>query len=58
MKRNWPNFNCNLLVFHSIAGISDYKDGITIKKWQNFASLQAAAVMKSIVCGMDAPAID
>lgn len=37
------------------AGISDYKDGTTTKKWQNYASLAAAAVMKSIICGMDAP---
>ena len=36
-------------------GISDYKDGTTTRKWQNFASLAAASVLKSIICGMDAP---
>ena len=38
-----------------LTGISDYKDGTTTKKWQNHASLAAAAVMKSIICAMDAP---
>ncbi|XP_037919335.1 uncharacterized protein LOC119656799 isoform X2 [Hermetia illucens] len=41
--------------FILVKGISDYKDGTTTKKWQNFASLAAAAVMKSIICAMDAP---
>lgn len=36
-------------------GISDYKDGMSTRKWQNYASLAAAAVMKSIICAMDAP---
>ncbi|TMW52491.1 hypothetical protein DOY81_002451 [Sarcophaga bullata] len=41
--------------FIIIKGISDYKDGTTTRKWQNFASLAAASVLKSIICGMDAP---
>ncbi|XP_053682658.1 uncharacterized protein LOC128733081 isoform X2 [Sabethes cyaneus] len=41
--------------FIVIKGISDYKDGTTSKKWQNYASLAAAAVMKTIICAMDAP---
>lgn len=41
--------------FILVKGISDYKDGTTSKKWQNYASLAAAAVMKTIVCAMDAP---
>ncbi len=43
------------LFFQSIQGISDYKDGLSTRKWQNYASLAAAAVMKSVICGMDAP---
>lgn len=38
-----------------LSGISDYKDGTSTRKWQNYSSLAAAAVMKSIICGMDAP---
>lgn len=41
--------------FLVVKGISDYKDGTTTKKWQNYASLSAASVMKAIVCAMDAP---
>lgn len=41
--------------FLVVKGISDYKDGTMTKKWQNYASLCAASVMKSIVCAMDAP---
>lgn len=41
--------------FLVVKGIADYKDGTTTKKWQNYASLSAASVMKSIVCAMDAP---
>lgn len=41
--------------FLLVKGISDYKDGTTTKKWQNYASLAAASVMKSIICAMDAP---
>jgi hypothetical protein len=41
--------------FMLIKGISDYKDGFTNKKWQNYASLYAASVMKSIICAMDKP---
>ncbi|XP_067639498.1 uncharacterized protein [Eurosta solidaginis] len=41
--------------FILVKGISDYKDGMSTRKWQNFASLAAAAVVKSIICGMDAP---
>ncbi|XP_055304236.1 uncharacterized protein LOC129569424 isoform X2 [Sitodiplosis mosellana] len=41
--------------FIIVKGISDYKDGITTKKWQNYASLAAAAVTKSIICALDAP---
>lgn len=41
--------------FLVVKGISDYKDGTTTKKWQNYSSLCAASVMKSIVCAMDAP---
>ncbi|XP_055604286.1 uncharacterized protein LOC129752512 isoform X4 [Uranotaenia lowii] len=41
--------------FILVKGISDYKDGTTSKKWQNYASLAAAAVMKTIICAMDAP---
>lgn len=41
--------------FMLVKGISDYKDGMSTKKWQNYASLAAASVMKSIICAMDAP---
>lgn len=41
--------------FILVKGISDYKDGTSTRKWQNFSSLAAASVMKSIICGMDAP---
>ena len=41
--------------FILVKGIADYKDGTTSRKWQNYASLAAAAVMKTIVCAMDAP---
>lgn len=41
--------------FILVKGVSDYKDGTTSKKWQNYASLAAAAVMKTIICAMDAP---
>lgn len=41
--------------FVMIKGIADYKDGTSTKKWQNYASLAAASVMKSIICAMDAP---
>ena len=41
--------------FLLVKGISDYKDGTSTKKWQNYASLAAASVMKSIICAMDAP---
>lgn len=41
--------------FILVKGISDYKDGMSTKKWQNYSSLAAAAVMKSIICAMDAP---
>lgn len=44
-----------MCVFMIRAGISDYKDGTSTRKWQNYAALSAAAVMKSIICGMDAP---
>lgn len=41
--------------FMLIKGISDYKDGTSTKKWQNYSSLAAASVMKSIICAMDSP---
>ncbi|XP_058064092.1 uncharacterized protein LOC131213896 isoform X1 [Anopheles bellator] len=41
--------------FILVKGIADYKDGTTSKKWQNHASLAAAAVMKTIICAMDPP---
>lgn len=41
--------------FILVKGVSDYKDGTTSKKWQNYASVAAAAVMKTIICAMDAP---
>lgn len=41
--------------FILVKGIADYKDGCSTKKWQNYSALAAAAVMKSIVCAMDAP---
>jgi nucleoside phosphorylase len=41
--------------FMLIKGISDYKDGTSTKKWQNYASLAAASVMKALICMMDAP---
>ncbi|XP_022208523.2 uncharacterized protein LOC111064952 isoform X4 [Drosophila obscura] len=41
--------------FVLVKGISDYKDGMSTRKWQNFAALSAAAVVKSVICGMDAP---
>lgn len=39
----------------NVTGISDYKDGLSNKKWQNYASLAAASVVKSVICAMDAP---
>lgn len=48
------NLNFILFCLYS-SGISDYKDGMTTRKWQNYAALSAAAVMKSVICGMDAP---
>lgn len=53
MKCLYFGTDYNLCYVHT--GISDYKDGLTNKKWQNHASLAAAAVVKSIICGMDAP---
>lgn len=41
--------------FICIRGISDYKDGTRRKEWQPYAALAAASVMKSIICGMEAP---
>ncbi|XP_034671463.1 uncharacterized protein LOC117903494 isoform X3 [Drosophila subobscura] len=41
--------------FILVKGISDYKDGMSTRKWQNFAALSAASVVKSVICGMDAP---
>ncbi|XP_043071892.1 uncharacterized protein LOC6564579 isoform X4 [Drosophila grimshawi] len=41
--------------FILVKGIADYKDGMSTRKWQNYASLSAAAVVKSVICGMDAP---
>ncbi|XP_076257616.1 uncharacterized protein LOC143194790 isoform X1 [Rhynchophorus ferrugineus] len=41
--------------FVCIRGISDYKDGTRRKEWQPYASLAAASVMKSIICGLEAP---
>lgn len=41
--------------FILVKGVSDYKDGTTSKKWQNYASIAAASVVKSIICAMDAP---
>ncbi|XP_030378501.1 uncharacterized protein LOC115627089 isoform X2 [Scaptodrosophila lebanonensis] len=41
--------------FILVKGISDYKDGMSTRKWQNYAALSAASVVKSIICGMDAP---
>ncbi|KAF5300495.1 hypothetical protein FQA39_LY02294 [Lamprigera yunnana] len=41
--------------FVCIRGISDYKDGTRRKEWQPYASLVAASVMKSIICGMEPP---
>lgn len=41
--------------FILVKGVSDYKDGMSTRKWQNYASLSAASVVKSIICGMDAP---
>ncbi|KRT85997.1 hypothetical protein AMK59_2921, partial [Oryctes borbonicus] len=41
--------------FICIRGISDYKDGTRRKEWQPYASLAAAAVMKAVICGMEAP---
>lgn len=59
VKQVQRNNQCNIrltVYFSTVAtGISDYKDGTTTKKWQNYASLTAASVMKSIICGMDAP---
>lgn len=45
------NFNTNF----NFEGIADYKNGLSNKKWQNYASLAAASVVKSIICAMDAP---
>ncbi|XP_014244009.1 uncharacterized protein LOC106663602 isoform X3 [Cimex lectularius] len=36
-----------------VRGIADYKDGQKKGPWQPFASLAAAAVMKSIICAME-----
>ncbi|RZC32047.1 uncharacterized protein BDFB_002262, partial [Asbolus verrucosus] len=41
--------------FIIIRGVSDYKDGTRRKEWQPYASLAAASVMKSIICGLEAP---
>ncbi|XP_070144209.1 uncharacterized protein [Drosophila kikkawai] len=41
--------------FILVKGIADYKDGMSTRKWQNFAALSAASVVKSVICGMDAP---
>ncbi|XP_063909008.1 uncharacterized protein LOC135126793 isoform X2 [Zophobas morio] len=41
--------------FVIIRGISDYKDGTRRKEWQPYASLAAASVMKSIICGLEPP---
>ncbi|EEZ98475.1 hypothetical protein TcasGA2_TC000967 [Tribolium castaneum] len=41
--------------FIIIRGISDYKDGTRRKEWQPYASLAAASVMKSIICGLEPP---
>ncbi|KPU77373.1 uncharacterized protein Dana_GF21835, isoform C [Drosophila ananassae] len=41
--------------FILVKGIADYKDGTSTRKWQNFAALSAASVVKSVICGMDAP---
>lgn len=41
--------------FIVVKGIADYKNGLSNKKWQNYASLNAASVVKSIICAMDAP---
>ncbi|BES97826.1 Conserved hypothetical protein [Nesidiocoris tenuis] len=38
-----------------VRGIADYKDGQRKGPWQPFASLAAAAVTKSIICGMEPP---
>ncbi|KAJ8881794.1 hypothetical protein PR048_018280 [Dryococelus australis] len=41
--------------FVCLRGIADYKDGTRRKEWQPYASLVAASVMKTIICGMDPP---
>ncbi|EDW51341.1 GM21702 [Drosophila sechellia] len=41
--------------FILVKGIADYKDGTSTRKWQNFAAISAASVVKSVICGMDAP---
>lgn len=38
-----------------IRGITDYKDGTREREWQNYSSLMAAAVLRSIVEQMDGP---
>ncbi|GLH03138.1 Uncharacterized protein GBIM_09045 [Gryllus bimaculatus] len=41
--------------FMCVRGVADYKDGTRRREWQPYASLAAAAVMKSIICSMDPP---
>ncbi|KAK7791184.1 hypothetical protein R5R35_005389 [Gryllus longicercus] len=41
--------------FMCVRGVADYKDGTRRREWQPYASLAAAAVMKSIICCMDPP---
>lgn len=41
--------------FMCVRGVADYKDGTRRREWQPYASLAAAAVMKSIICSMEPP---
>lgn len=39
--------------FAIVRGIADYRDGTKRSDWQAFASMSAAAVVKSIICAMN-----
>ena len=41
-----------------IRGITDYRDGTTEKEWQQYSSLMAASVFRSIVEAMPPPGLN
>ena len=40
-----------------IRGMTDYKDGTREREWQNYSSLMAAAVLRSVVEEMGPPSL-